>query len=410
MTEENFEPRAKYLISMKKKDNNVNPQTTGDMSPDELIKRLSEYNEKQEDTSSKTELDPEIEKLLKQYVSIDDQPAQAEDLPIMEAPNFDGIESIEIAQEPEQPAAPASYRIRFKIKSHTINGVEVHKSPTADKLEVIEETPEAFDSDDDVLIYQPAAEEFSDEIIPDEQSGDLFEIEPNEEAIDEEFTLSDDVDLQEQPPQNEYDYDDIYSSETIYAENEASEYDITENAEEIEEPVIEEAVQDVAEENIPGSDVTEDSEDGANEPSAEEVIAEYLKAFMAAHSEQKTEPALESNQNPAVNNPPVPENADSGELDETDINLMLALGLEDELAKTVTSDVISDYSEKITRKNSGKKIPTSAEARTTEYVNSSQNREILDEYSKVYSGTVFKIIASLILAVALFCFENISLF
>lgn len=413
MTEESFEPRAKHLISMGKKDNNVNPQTAGDISPEELVKRLSEYNEKKPDNENKTELDPEIAKLLKQYIVTDDDPAEVDELPTMQAPNFEGIENIETVDEPEQPAAPAPYRMRFKIKSHTINGVEVYNVPTADEPAAIEETPEAFDSDD-VIIYQSAVEEIAEEIVPDEPS------EPQiEEAIDEEFTLiEEDVTeeaieesveeiteeaVEEQLPEGEYDYDDVYSDETVYAESEAPAEEI------VEETVIEESIADEVVEEVSEDEILEAEEEAA-EPSAEEVIAEYLKNFMAAHSAPKAEPAVQQSQAVASDNAVPAENTDNGELDEADINLMLALGLEDELAKTVTNDVITDYSEKITRKNSGKKLPTSAEARTTEYVNSSQNREILDEYSKVYSGTIFKIIASFILAAALFCFENLSLF
>ena len=449
---------------MKKKDKNINPQTSGDISPEELVRRLSEYNEKQTDSSSKTELDPEIAKLLKQYVVTNDDPDETEELPVMQTPNFEGIESVEIVEEPKQTPPSSPYRMRFKIKSHTINGVEVHNLPVADEVEIAEEMPEVFE-DDDILIYQPAIEEIAEEITPDDdleleeaidEEFSLIE-EVAEESIDEAFTFTEEdatyevIDeiieeiIEQSPVTEEYDYDDVYSNETIYAESDeiSEEPEIPEEIEPLEEIAISgEIVEDVAEteeiegieepedsliedesteitaeEEIVESDTVEDSTsdtsdtvEEASEPSAEEVIAEYLKNFMAAHSAPKEEPAAQIKQETAVNQTFTVENAESNELDEEDINLMLALGLEDELAKTVTNDVISDYSDKITRRNSGKKLPTSAEARTTEYVNSSQNREILDEYSKVYSGTIFKIIASFILAAALFCFENLSLF
>jgi len=423
------------------------------MSPEELIRRLSEYNEKQPEKSSKTEMDPEIEKLLKQYIDTDDN-EKSTDLPVMEVPNFDAAEPSESA-----PSALVPSRMRFKIKSHTINGVEVYNVPAADEIKIAEEIPEtavAVDDDDDVLIYQPIAEEIAEEIAPDEPNEDdinvidVIDLDP-EEAIDEGFTLIEEnvteeviedvveESADEQITENaEYDYDDVYSGETIYAQGEApaeeiarqeapiieevEEVEETEETEEIEETVVEESVYDesvevTAEEELVDSDAaeniakeTEETEDEAKEPSAEEVIAEYLKNFMAEHSALKAEPEVKPQEDSAPAVTSDEKKSEGDQLDETDINLMLALGLEDELAKTVTNDVISDYSEKITRKNKGKKLPTSAEARTTEYVNSSQNREILDEYSKVYSGTVFKIIASFILTAALFCFENLSIF
>lgn len=404
---------------MEKKDKNVNPQASDDMSPEELVKRLSEYNEKRPDQENKTELDPEIAKLLKQYVVTDDEPAKEEELPVMQTPNFEGIENIEVAEEVEQPAAPAPYRMRFKIKSHTINGVEVHNVISTETFEIAEQAPEASEADEDVLIYQPVFEELAEELAPDEPT----EIE-DEEVIDEAFTLIEE-DVAEETVEDtiedtvdtdgEYDYDDVYSNETVYAEESQPAEEIVQEAEEAvfeEELAVEESVEEVAEDEISEDEVIEDSEEVEEEaePSAEEVIAEYLKNFMAAHSAPKAEPTVTPSVDPVAKEVAGADNTDSDELDETDINLMLALGLEDELAKTVTNDVISDYSDKIAKKNNVKKLPTSAEARSTEYVNSSQNREILDEYSKVYSGTIFKIIASFILAAALFCFENLSLF
>lgn len=471
MTEESSGRYAGHLISMKKKDKIVNSQTSADMSPEELVKRLSEYNEKQPDSSSKTNLDPEIEKLLKQYI-VTDAAETAEELPVMQTPNFEGIENIEVVEDAPLSSAPA--RMRFKIKSHTINGVEVHNVPAGPEAVEFAEEIDALD-DDDVIIYQSAAEEAVEEISEeialdyDEDEDDDIVYPEFVENIYEEITVPENNELEgssneviddfldeilgesadevsedvteeivseaaeevgeQQPAESDYDYDDVYSDEVIYEEvieetEEVSEEIVEEIAEEISEEnaefeeieVIEEVEAEVAEtveedtaEEAATDEIAEEAEEPA-EPSAEEVIAEYLKNFMAAHSAPNAEPAPQPKSEPASVATPAPQDTDSKQLDETDINLMLALGLEDELAKTMTNDVISDYSEKINRKNKGKKIPTSLEARTTEYVNSSQNREILDEYSKVYSGTIFKIIASFILAAALFCFENLSLF
>ncbi|MBQ4066688.1 MAG: hypothetical protein IJD22_03475 [Clostridia bacterium] len=94
------------------------------------------------------------------------------------------------------------------------------------------------------------------------------------------------------------------------------------------------------------------------------------------------------------------------ELDETDISLMVALGMEDELAKTVgeetatqmTDDYVADQEEWVDRTN---------RFGADEYTDVSQNNEIADEYRKRNKISFWKMIIALVLTLGLFVFENI---
>lgn len=96
----------------------------------------------------------------------------------------------------------------------------------------------------------------------------------------------------------------------------------------------------------------------------------------------------------------------SDELDETDINLMVALGMEDELAKSmgaetaaqITDDYMADQEEWIDRtKRFG----------AGEYSDPSENGEIADKYRKRNRWAFWRMIASVIFALALLVFENL---
>lgn len=98
--------------------------------------------------------------------------------------------------------------------------------------------------------------------------------------------------------------------------------------------------------------------------------------------------------------------ASPDELDETDISLMVALGMEDELAKTVgeetatqiTDDYVADQEEWVDRTN---------RFGPDEYTDPEQNSEIAAEYIKRKKVTFWKMIAALVFTVALLFFENL---
>lgn len=95
------------------------------------------------------------------------------------------------------------------------------------------------------------------------------------------------------------------------------------------------------------------------------------------------------------------------EIDETDISLMVALGMEDELAKTVgeetasqiTDDFVADQEEWVDRTN---------RFGADEYTDASQNREIADKYRKRRCVAFWGMLASMVFCAVLFIFENIT--
>ena len=96
----------------------------------------------------------------------------------------------------------------------------------------------------------------------------------------------------------------------------------------------------------------------------------------------------------------------SDELDETDISLMVALGMEDELAKTVgeetatqmTDDYVADQEEWVDRTN---------RFDADEYTDASQNNEIADKYRKRHTISFWKMIAAFLLTAGIMFFENL---
>ncbi len=94
------------------------------------------------------------------------------------------------------------------------------------------------------------------------------------------------------------------------------------------------------------------------------------------------------------------------EIDETDISLMVALGMEDQLAKTmgedaatqVTDDYIADQEEWVDRTD---------RLGADEYTDASQNNEIADMYKKRNRVSFWKMIIALALTVGLLFFENL---
>ena len=104
---------------------------------------------------------------------------------------------------------------------------------------------------------------------------------------------------------------------------------------------------------------------------------------------------------------PSPEKA---ELDETDINLMIALGYEDELEQTVGIDRVSEIEDKLDKDVSGDDIDESVAFRGFEYTDKEQAKEIMQNYRAEYSSVLLRLIGSAILLIALFFYENIALF
>ena len=360
----------------------------------------------------------------------------------------------------QETTEEAPRRMRFKIKSHIKNGVDMlaaaaaaaaaetaeavaaeaaeatvpssdidglsAEAGTASGTEGCFEEPvrESDVSDAPVQNETDSPADFQEEPAAETQNGEGFYDSPvidlpAQETADNEAET--DSSVQESPAAGEPDAEEKMNDQPaadMTTDEEAPAETAAEEETEETEPVREEAVSE--EVRSPGSaedqavtESAEEEQEAEREPTTEESIAEYIKRFneqYAAREEEKpAQKEPEKYEGTGVEE--TPESTDADSFDETDINLMLALGLEDELAKTVGKDAVSKISKDMEVKASeAKKTAPDESVRFTEYVSLSQNKEIQEDYSKAYSGIVFKIIATLILAAGMFLFENLSMF
>ncbi|MDD4773069.1 MAG: hypothetical protein PHZ09_05620 [Eubacteriales bacterium] len=101
------------------------------------------------------------------------------------------------------------------------------------------------------------------------------------------------------------------------------------------------------------------------------------------------------------------------DIDDTDVKLMMAFGMEDELEKTVGFDKVSEVEEKLDRKSidynkaEGKKIKETVDY---EFTNVSQIKDIFKKYKSDYTNTLIRLLIGFIICILAFFFENISVF
>lgn len=104
---------------------------------------------------------------------------------------------------------------------------------------------------------------------------------------------------------------------------------------------------------------------------------------------------------------------DENEIDDTDVKLMMAFGMDDELAQTVGFDKVSEVEKKLDRKNidfnevEGVK---NKEKKVIEFSSVSQIKEIFKRYKLKYSGMLIRLLASFVILIIAFFYENIGLF
>lgn len=100
---------------------------------------------------------------------------------------------------------------------------------------------------------------------------------------------------------------------------------------------------------------------------------------------------------------------EDNELDATDINLMVAFGLDDELAKTMGADVAAKLTEEIDAeaKEQEEKLRRSVE---NEYIDQSQAPEFAASMKKVFSRIKAKLVFASLFTVLLLLYENLELF
>ncbi len=104
------------------------------------------------------------------------------------------------------------------------------------------------------------------------------------------------------------------------------------------------------------------------------------------------------------------------EFDQTDLDLMIAFGMDEQLEKTVGKEKAQKYKKAIgARKDDhfhemhmGDR-PDTVQDKHAEYVSNAQNKEIFGEYKKHYSSLLFRFLGAFVLLVLLFLFENNNL-
>lgn len=104
---------------------------------------------------------------------------------------------------------------------------------------------------------------------------------------------------------------------------------------------------------------------------------------------------------------------EAGEFDQTDLDLMIAFGMEDQLENAVGQERAKKYKKAIgdrsddhyNKMHSGDR-PDTVQDKHAEYVSAAQNREIFAEYKKKYSGMLFRFLGALFFLILLFFFEN----
>lgn len=104
-----------------------------------------------------------------------------------------------------------------------------------------------------------------------------------------------------------------------------------------------------------------------------------------------------------------------GELDETDVNLMIAFGMEDELANTVGIDKVSQIEEALARdivqfEDAEKPAKRQPQKEEFEFTSSEQAKGIFRRYKIEYRKLMLRVLCCLVLLVASFLYENISVF
>lgn len=279
----------------------------------------------------------------------------------------------------------------------------------------IEEEPSSvyddvyLETEDDAVSYDDMAAEFFAEAETDqeetswempetaEEPADIGEYYPAFEDSDELY-ITDETDFatvaEEYPEELAGEYADEYVSDAYGDEYADLEGYIAEPA----YGTYEETV--VPEEGMYYEDVLPDDDFFDNDPLEDEYEEEEYYDEEAEPEEYSEEKDFENLVAEVTGGAPV------DEIDETDISLMVALGMEDELAKTVgedtatqiTDDYVADQEEWVDRTN---------RFGADEYTDPSQNNEIADVYRKRNKVSFWKMMIAIGLTLLLLFFENL---
>ena len=189
--------------------------------------------------------------------------------------------------------------------------------------------------------------------------------------------------------------------EAMLAAIEGEHAEITESEEPAPDPVT--SVQETAEDDIP-------------DDSFLETLASLTEDAITSDADEDTAIAADAAETDAADSADPAASADSGEFDQTDLDLMIAFGMEDQLENAVGHERAKKYKKAIGDRSddhfnamhSGDR-PDTVQDKHAEYVSAAQNREIFAEYKKKYSGMLFRFLGALFFLILLFFFENDSL-
>ncbi len=298
-------------------------------------------------------------------------------------------------------------RLRGTTEPEKVEKVEVSTSESSALDEFFTKTEQ--DQDDalvapDFGIFNEMQEELAGSY-PDENEiteDDLLE------QLDEFPALDEDI-ISEELVEEYEEYVEEYAESEEYADEYAEAYD------DLVEPELDYSGEDYAaydeepiQELMPTIDrmdvleVAETSDDFDNDPLENEVFFEDVEEIVEEEGEYDEVVDFEHLVSEVVGE-------ETEELSESDISLMVALGMEDELAKSIgeedavqlTDDFLADQEEWVVK---------ASEYGPDEYTDMSQNRNIALEYTKKNKWGLIRLIAALALTVAIFFYENMPVF
>ena len=149
------------------------------------------------------------------------------------------------------------------------------------------------------------------------------------------------------------------------------------------------------------------------EEKAEEAIAPADKKKQEKQTKKDKKQKKDSKDKLSAQNIGTEKYEDDDEIDATDVKLMMAFGMEEELEQTVGFDKITEVEKEIdetdyeeTPEPKNKK----AEEKIVEYTSASQTEEFVRAYKGKYSGILIRLVICAVLFIVTFLYENIKLF
>ncbi len=168
-----------------------------------------------------------------------------------------------------------------------------------------------------------------------------------------------------------------------------------------------EGIQTFADEGFLKYVKSQENEPEPEEPAEETELMEEEDLLSGTSSEEISEPeSYETDGIPEDGEPEI-----NGEFDQTDLDLMIAFGMEEGLEQDdpEAESMLAELEEK--REERYQKMmdddrPDYTLLSRNEYVSRAQNREVFSEYKKTYNRFYFKLFAGVVFLLALFLFEN----